>query len=355
MKGSVTIENVLERLKNFPFVSNGFIPIYSNLRTIKGYNLNKQPMVQSQLHVYITPNLEQKHFSVDLNELLSKEYGACILEFVDVIMAKFNQKVLINFYNNINNLNVIKISDDNQGTLGSGVEGIYSPRKNTIKICEGSTETIYHELFHMASAYLDGDICYAGFKQSKLGFKANGVGINEGYTQLLTERYFGDKIEIFGAYEYEVSIVSQLEKIVGREKMEQLYLSSDLKGLILELKKYTSEEEIITFISNMDFLLRRRREEIRGKRKVALQIMKDINEFLYKTYFTKLNQMFNHQEIDVCVLNEEIALFVSTLKPQADLDNQSYKCLSYDDMTKYILDLFGASNITMFSNEGRIK
>lgn len=137
--------------------------------------------------------------------------------------------------------------------------------------------------------------------------------------------------------------------------MEQLYLSSDLKGLILELKKYTSEEEIITFISNMDFLLRRRREEIRGKRKVALQIMKDINEFLYKTYFTKLNQMFNHQEIDVCVLNEEIALFVSTLKPQADLDNQSYKCLSYDDMTKYILDLFGASNITMFSNEGRVK
>ena len=128
MKGSVTIENVLERLKNFPFVSNGFIPIYSNPRTIKGYNLNKQPMVQSQLHVYITPSLEQKYFSVDLNELLSKEYGACILEFVDVIMANFNQKVLINFYNNINNLNVIKISDDNQGTLGSGVEGIYSPR-----------------------------------------------------------------------------------------------------------------------------------------------------------------------------------------------------------------------------------
>ena len=42
--------------------------------------------------------------------------------------------------------------------------------------------------------------------------------------------------------------MNKLEHIIGKEKMEQLYISSDLKGLINEINKYLDKKETMSFI-----------------------------------------------------------------------------------------------------------
>jgi len=48
-------------------------------------------------------------------------------------------------------------------------------------------------------------------------------------------------------------VMSLVEDIIGREKMEKLYFQGNLYGLVEELKKYSSEKEIRLFIRNVDF------------------------------------------------------------------------------------------------------
>ena len=77
-----------------------------------------------------------------------------------------------------------------------------------------------------------------------------GKGINEGYTEYLTEEYF-DKDRV--GYDFEVFIASYIEDIVGIDKMSKLYFKSNIKGLIDELKQYENEEQIIYFFKCLDF------------------------------------------------------------------------------------------------------
>ena len=69
--------------------------------------------------------------------------------------------------------------------------GIYNARNNKISFVNGvNSNTIFHELFHMASSYLDKEnkILYGGFYQSSKGLNI-GRGLDEGYTELLANRY----------------------------------------------------------------------------------------------------------------------------------------------------------------------
>lgn len=100
----------------------------------------------------------------------------------------------------------------------------------------------------MATSFQTKEIRFVGFSQQSL--KGNiienyGVGICEGYTDLLANRYFNKII----SYDIEAEISEQLENIVGRTGMEKLYLKADLKSLVTELSKYTSLEEINDFIN----------------------------------------------------------------------------------------------------------
>ena len=47
-----------------------------------------------------------------------------------------------------------------------------------------------------------------------------------------------------------------LEKIIEPNNMESLYMRSSLNGLVGELKKYQSEENVMRFITDTDFLIR---------------------------------------------------------------------------------------------------
>jgi hypothetical protein len=191
------------------------------------------------------------------NEFLMKRFGKQLRRFDDVISNNFNNIDLI-FYRN--NLKTLKINYYNfifeRLRRRDPASGVYSPRRNAISIMEGYLETaIYHELLHMASSYVSSDgISYSGFSQfssNKENITNIGFTLNEGYTELLNRRYFGFNPDD-SAYDLEVNIVSQLEKVVGQRTMESLYMRADLNGLIDELSKYSSVEDAVNFVHNFD-------------------------------------------------------------------------------------------------------
>ena len=160
-------------------------------------------------------------------------------EFVTVLEKNFSKITVAWFYQNVASLKLIK-----KKKLPSNVAGVFDSRKNEIICGEEEDFTIFHELFHMTS-------CHGG----NVGFHdyhaKSGWGINEGYTEFLTRKYFGFE-ENDESYLVEVSIATVLNTIIGEEKMKELYMNADLEDFIFSLEKYLDEEEVCDFIHKMD-------------------------------------------------------------------------------------------------------
>ena len=145
-----------------------------------------------------TPKIIRINNEIDINKIKKKPFFDKIINFHDVLSNNFKENDLNNFYNNINNLKIYEKSFKLINfVLGKGREGLYEPVKNKLcisKECKDDT-TLYHELFHMSSSFVKDKLICSGFAQmnSKSNNKTIGVGINEGYTELLTSRYFNNE------------------------------------------------------------------------------------------------------------------------------------------------------------------
>ena len=88
--------------------------------------------------------------------------------------------------------------------FGRTASGTYSVSKNIIRVYNNNElDCLFHELFHMSSTVVDKErnLIFTGFSQfSKKKNYFIGKGITEGYTQLLTERCFGDTHKIRQTY-----------------------------------------------------------------------------------------------------------------------------------------------------------
>lgn len=179
--------------------------------------------------------------------IMGNQLSKTIKEFVTTIEEKNNNLNLFFMYDNLRSLKLSKIHD----FLFTNISGLYFIDKNEIKLMTSSKKTFFHELFHMASSFKRNNIYYCGFMQHNGHTGSIGSGINEGYTNLLVEHYFGLKIR---SYKNEVMIARQIENIIGREKMEQLYFQANLQGLIGELCKYSSLDEVLKLIQTVDYI-----------------------------------------------------------------------------------------------------
>lgn len=280
--------------------------------------------------VSIPSELKQKYSSVDINQIASDQFKEITLEFASLMIEKFPLTALINFYNNINELKI----ERKRRILILGEAGAYSGKFNKIKIA--ITSAIFHELFHMASAIYkeESDIYYCGFSQRSL--KDNSVdigdGLNEGYTELLAHRYFEKKHKMSKAYKFEVVIAEKLEKIIEQDKMEILYLNADLPGLIAELKKYISEEEISKFISALDFISCHSNDILIFKNDKIKKSIINIYEFLFKTYMSKLKQQLENRKISVNDFIEQSTQYIESLRTSVRVGGHNYEFLTMDKL-----------------------
>ncbi len=309
-------------------------------KAVKSYELHKNFKPKNIQSISIVPEIIQEYSSVDINALAAQNFGKAVSKFAKVIIKKFPANDLTIFYNNINELTV-----KHKNFALSDAEADYIIKKKIIRV-DGKNylSAIYHELFHMSSSIFKDGVCYSGFQQSS--FKNGGINIgeaiNEGYTQLLAERYFG-KDDDDDENEFEVDTAKQLEKIIGKEKMTSLYLNANLLGLINELKNYASEEEISNFISGTDFLFKHLDEKniLPFEKRLVLKSLKNVKEFLVKAYTVKLKIQLERGKINANEMSKKLALYIVSLGSSIKPRKYKYEFLSPTDLQDIISNVMG--------------
>lgn len=344
-----SLTHLICNVKNIGY--DDLVPIilhYVTDRRIGKYCLQKS---HKSIPVRILPEQYLRYDDINFDNLISMKFGELFSRFANVILSKFHYVNLTNFYNNLNEIRIdlYDLRTKNK-YFHRGIFGYYDVKKNAIKLDEDYVSVIiFHELFHMASSvYLNGNY-YSGFRQySSDDYTSIGKGLNEGYTQLLTERYFGHNDDFGKVYEYETFIVGKLEEIVGKFKMQELYLSANLYGLIKELNKYISYEEIINFIRCLDFL----NNNLNNKTMLIFRMdtivkrIKIINSFLVKAYLIKLKK----EEMCGILSNDNMVIkfdqYIDSLLNDYYNENFDYYKISRDGIIRdldNILDLVNDS------------
>lgn len=357
----MNINDFLTELQQIDYISiiRSLTPIvtyYTCDRVIKEINLHKDFKPKNINKVILPPDLTQEYSNIDIENLIANCFKENVLEFAKVIIENFSQKDLTIFYNNINTL---KIQFENfklkRFVLGNNNRAEYNIPKNEIYVDkEDYTTTIYHELFHMASSVYKNGILYSGFSQET--DKSDGVnlgdGLNEGYTQLLTQRYFGYIDNLNKSYIVEVHYAELLEKIVGQEKMKSLYLNADLSGLINELKIYSSEEEIGKFFSSLDFINNHinRKKISHTEKNMITSSLKSASEFLLEAYNVKLKRKLNDKTIDENEFVNEICVYFQHLGNEIKGKKYSFKYFTAQELKEILSKILNDFNLNVSIN-----
>ena len=151
---------------------------------------------------------------------------------------------LTTFYEN---LKTLKIGIGKNDLFNMGYDNV----ENSIFFGDDETydKSINHELFHVASNKSGKKIIHSGFyswdKQDK---RVTGLGLNEGYTEILQRRYFNKG----KGYPIQIFYIEKLEQIINPLVLKKAYFATDLSVVINELKKYAKIEDIQKFITNLD-------------------------------------------------------------------------------------------------------
>lgn len=351
-KLNINVSDVVLELQQIDFstlfqIINPIIVYYVSSKAYDAYKIHKDFKAKANSKVILPPSIKRVHTQIDKERLLKQQFGNCIINFANTIVEKIPDTNLILFYNNLNSLTTSVKSFKLQNLiLKDGTKGEYKPKLNKIQLQENNYETtIDHELFHMASTYYresDG-VIFTGFAQIKgLNIVAN--AINEGYTQLLTERYFGETKEVLKAYGYEKFIAEKLEMIIGRKKMQSLYFSASLPGLIEELKKYVDEQTIMQFFADVDFVSEYMIKK--GNSLFAYKLinskLKSVDEFLLRCYAKKVKIM-KEEKIDINEIRKELGMFVSKIGVKIKYNNRQYDYYSVEEMEHTVSEVLEES------------
>lgn len=138
--------------------------------------------------------------------------------------------------------------------------GYYDTKDNKITIIFNNKNVLSHEFLHMAStSYFDHRLC--GFHiitdfYDDMTSRDMGVGLNEGYTELLNSRIFSSNKKS-NAYKLNVEIAKLIECFFDSPKeMEYAYFHSNISAVYDAICKYSNREEFFYIIKTLDSLTR---------------------------------------------------------------------------------------------------
>ena len=222
-------------------------------RKVKDY-INSDDFTYKINRVRKTPIIERPSTELDRSKFSDR-----LNNFIDKMEENVNTKNLYSLYNNLDSLDII----DNDMRLSQRltkerISGQYSSISNTVYINTLSKDdSLNHELMHMSSAQVDRHRHNTGFCQTTKPFlfqrRFIGNGLNEGYTELMTDRLFNSNY--LSAYHYLSGVCEYIEDIIGKEAMQELYFKSDLRGLINNLSTYADKETVLDLLRFTDTLL----------------------------------------------------------------------------------------------------
>ena len=249
--------------------------------------------------LYITPEIIKKDAFIDDAKIKNLKFSKQIESFIKTMKDNYSLNNLTTMYNNLETV-IIKP----YFRPFNIVKGEYNCKENIISVSIFKPNAIYHELMHMASTVCNNERIYSGFSISGdiyHDFIYIGHALNEGFTQLYTKEHFNSKKEKY-YYPLYTAIADFIKWIIGNECCSMFYLQSNLSGLINELEKYISFDEIITFIRDLDIY--------DMKKRTCLPLIKEI-------YHAEIKEDEEYME--------EFLTFLKTLKEKKILNNESCK------------------------------
>ena len=209
-------------------------------------------------------------------------YQEDINHFIEVV-SQDKDIDLTTFYNNLKTLGV-KTGKSEYFNMGydSGTNEIFFDDVEIYK------KAIYHELFHVASYKTVGDDALSGLNVWNIKtHMTKGLGLNEGYTEILNNRYFN----IGDGYPLQRIYIERLEQIIDPEVIKKAYFASDLAMLIRELGKYAPIDKINKFISNLDIYTIHMNPNVKDRRFTHEEVQRGITYcscFLGAVYIQKM-------------------------------------------------------------------
>lgn len=235
--------------------------LFSRLKPTTVYlfdNFKKQDMVlcreEDKKECYETDVfLFIKYFFDRKNKSFKQRYEDMISDFEEKISQEAPYVDLDNFHKNLESLTVSGYNFFFYNYMsGKRVKGSYSLINNEIFIDKKGTLRVFgHELLHVASSVIDGDEYKSGFHYANIKERIHlGKYFNEGYTEVLADRYLG--LRTNPAYAKDKVFAALIEDVVGKQTMERLYFKADIKGLFSELLKYTSEDKLVQFFKDVE-------------------------------------------------------------------------------------------------------
>jgi len=182
-----------------------------------------------------------------MSEAFKSEFSKELQKFIEILE---NENINLSlFYNNLETLEINYIGDKDFDIPTR--DGEYSSTNNIITINKAGkiSECIYHELFHCASTRKTDRHIYIGLERvnNEIGLSM-GEAINEGFTELLADKYFNTAT----SYKIERFYVYMLSVILGFDILEDFYFEGNFDGFIDEFTKYVSKEEVFAFIELSD-------------------------------------------------------------------------------------------------------
>lgn len=248
----------------------------------------------------------------EAKKIKEKTLGNELIKFRKKLYNNFKGEELKLLYNNIKSLK-IKIRYFNPKIFSKKiVTGEYKLDKNKIYLLNSFKETaINHEFLHMATSFYDKKlkIGFCGFQQILyLKKQVIGYGLNEGYTELLTDRYFKNHTK-YKSYSYDRCkfFASKLEEIIDQKQMESFYMNADLYGLYKYLLNFDNGTNIMTFIIMLDRLLKKVSSDEYNKSYELIQC------YLAKWYIAKKKQELNNNIINKDAFNNQVKNYINSL------------------------------------------
>lgn len=308
-------------------VSSGVL-LYSKINSIKtNYRIRKDFSPRDGYIISLSDEVNKNIEVFNYAEISKFKHSDQILHFIDTIRKNFNEDDLAFMVNNFNNLKVYNFKLEDY-LRSDGIRAYYSSLDNAIFLHEGNPkEYIFHELFHASSTIgKDDKFCvgFANYSENPIGY-----GINEGYTQFLTNRYFPSKLSKF-FYPYLTQIAEIVEYIVGKDEMQSMYMRCELNSLYEKLSSYSSPEDAMNFLFTLDNICSNLYKKGINKEseEILNQALYEINVYLIRFSINKTIKDMNGNNLSLNNIYSKCLPVVHSLP--AKLDSVHFKCNFWD-------------------------
>lgn len=278
----------------------------------------------SNVNVYlIEPHLREQIESFD-ESLVEEDFRKKVRDFYRILSENFSDEVLVNFHNNINSA---RITEDIDIIRTHHAAGLYTSDNNILLVPQFAESTLTHELLHLSSCVHrpDDSLIYFGFYQTgedKDGNKVEfGSSFNEGYTELLNRRLFDANSKCTPSYEYMVSVCRALEKIVGKDFMQECYFKADFARVCHKLSNYLEMDKVEDFLAKTEYLFNLFTNDNGNTMidyKNIRQMFLEVNNYLIEAYTNRL-------KMENCLTELRISRFINRLPSKLKVRENNYE------------------------------